>query len=89
MLGEKAAMACTVAVEDVIVNHYNDQLRDLMEDGNVDKEILDTIKQFRDEEQEHHDIGLDHGADQTPFYQLYTEGIKTICRAAIAISKVI
>lgn len=37
LLGEKAAMACTVAVETVIVEHYNDQLRQLMEDPNVDQ----------------------------------------------------
>lgn len=57
-------MACTVAVETVIVDHYNDQLRTLMEDPNVDKEILQTITKFRDEEQEHHDTGIDHGAEQ-------------------------
>lgn len=37
LLGEKAAMACTVAVETVIVEHYNDQLRQIMENPNVDK----------------------------------------------------
>jgi len=89
LLGDKAAMACTVAVETVIVEHYNDQLRELMEDPSVDKELLDTIKQFRDEEQEHHDIGIDHGAEQAPFYKAFTEVVKTGCKAAISISKVI
>ncbi|XP_017757590.1 PREDICTED: 5-demethoxyubiquinone hydroxylase, mitochondrial isoform X2 [Eufriesea mexicana] len=57
LMGEKAAMACTVAVETVITDHYNDQLRALMEsDEKIHEEILETIKQFRDEEQEHHDI---------------------------------
>lgn len=37
LLGEKAAMACTVAVETVIVEHYNDQLRQIMDNANVDK----------------------------------------------------
>lgn len=37
LLGEKAAMACTVAVETVIVEHYNDQLRQIMESPSVDK----------------------------------------------------
>lgn len=37
LMGEKAAMACTVAVETVIVEHYNDQLRKIMENPNVDK----------------------------------------------------
>ncbi|XP_014218403.1 5-demethoxyubiquinone hydroxylase, mitochondrial isoform X1 [Copidosoma floridanum] len=90
LLGQKAAMACTVAVEDVIVEHYNDQLRSLVEisDEN-DKEILETIKKFRDEEQEHHDTGLEHGAEQAPFYNALTNVIKVGCKAAIAVSKVI
>ncbi|CAH3956231.1 5-demethoxyubiquinone hydroxylase, mitochondrial [Pieris brassicae] len=87
LLGKEAAMACTVAVETVIVDHYNDQLRTLMEDPQIDKDILDTITQFRNEEQEHHDTGIDHGAEQAPFYQALTEVIKTGCKVAIAISK--
>lgn len=90
LMGEKAAMACTVAVETVITEHYNDQLRSLMEnDEKIDKEILETIKKFRDEEQEHHDIGLDHGAEQAPFYQALTNIIKYGCKTAISVSKVI
>lgn len=80
-------MACTVAVETVIVDHYNDQLRKLMLDPKVDKELLDVIKEFRDEEQEHHDTGIEHGAEQAPFYKVLTEFIKVGCKAAIAISQ--
>ncbi|XP_031621121.1 5-demethoxyubiquinone hydroxylase, mitochondrial [Contarinia nasturtii] len=87
LLGEKAAMACTVAVETVIVEHYNDQLRQIMENPNVDKELMATITKFRDEEQEHHDTGIDHGAEQAPFYKALTEVIKFGCKTAIAISK--
>ncbi|XP_065164760.1 5-demethoxyubiquinone hydroxylase, mitochondrial [Atheta coriaria] len=89
LLGEKAAMACTVAVETVIVEHYNDQLRTLMDDPKANKELLETITKFRDEEQEHHDHGIDHGAEQAPFYKAYSELIKAGCKAAIAISKVV
>lgn len=90
LLGEKAAMACTVAVETVIVDHYNEQLRALMESPeSVNEEILQTIKKFRDEEQEHHDTGMDHGAEQAPFYQALTNVIKFGCKTAITISKVI
>lgn len=88
-LGEKAAMACTVAVETVIVDHYNDQLRTLLQDPESNKELLETITKFRDEEQEHHDIGIDHGAEQTPFYKVLTNVIKLGCKAAIEISKVV
>lgn len=91
LMGEKAAMACTVAVEDVIVEHYNEQLRSLMENNKetIDKELLETIQKFRDEELEHHDIGLENGAKQAPFYQLLTNIIKTGCKTAIAITKVV
>lgn len=82
-------MACTVAVESVIVDHYNEQLRVLMEDPDTNKELMETIKQIRDEEQEHHDTGLDHGAEQAPFYKVYSEGIKLCCKLAIGISKVV
>ncbi|KAK6642575.1 hypothetical protein RUM43_004077 [Polyplax serrata] len=87
LLGEKAAMACTVAVESVIVEHYNDQLRTLMSEPEKNKELMDTIKKFRDEEQEHHDCGVDHGAEQAPFYSLLSEVIKFGCKQAIEISK--
>ncbi|XP_044586836.1 5-demethoxyubiquinone hydroxylase, mitochondrial isoform X1 [Cotesia glomerata] len=92
LMGEKAAMACTVAVETVIVEHYNDQLRALMEEKNqddVDQELLETIKKFRDEEQEHHDTGIDLGAEQAPLYDALTKIIKAGCKTAIAISKVV
>lgn len=89
LMGDKAAMACTVAVETVIVEHYNDQIRTLIEDPETNKELLETIKQFRDEEQEHHDTGIQEGAEQAPFYSTLTEVIKLGCKGAIAISKVI
>ncbi|XP_067001699.1 5-demethoxyubiquinone hydroxylase, mitochondrial isoform X2 [Anabrus simplex] len=89
LLGSKAAMACTVAVESVIVEHYNDQLRTLMADPDANKELMEIIQKFRDDEQEHHDKGIDHGAEEAPLYQTLTEVIKLGCKAAIAISKVV
>lgn len=82
-------MACTMSVESVIVDHYNDQLRTLMSDPEANRELLQVIQKFRDEEQEHHDTGRDQGAEQAPFYRVLTETIKFGCKAAIAISKVI
>lgn len=89
LLGSQGAMACTVAVESVIVEHYNDQLRTLMTDPASNKELLQVIQKFRDEEQEHHDTGIDHGAEQAPFYKLLTDVIKIGCKTAISISKVV
>lgn len=82
-------MACTVAVETVIVDHYNDQLRILMAEPEENKELMETIQKFRDEEQEHHDSGVKHGAEQAPFYSILSEVIKFGCKQAIAISKVV
>ncbi|KAG5684098.1 hypothetical protein PVAND_013346 [Polypedilum vanderplanki] len=87
LMGEKAAFACTVAVETVIVEHYNDQVRQLMEDPNTNKELIELIKKFRDEEQEHHDCGIDHGAEQAPFYDALSNVIKFGCKTAIKISE--
>lgn len=81
-------MACTVAVESSITEHYNNQIRQLMssnKEGN--KELIDYIQKFRDEEQEHHDTGLAEGAEQTPGYNTLTNFIKTGCKAAIWISE--
>jgi len=88
LLGEKAAMACTVAVEATITEHYNNQIRELMKLDEVEhKELIHYIQKFRDEEQEHHDTGLAEGAEQTPGYALLSNFIKTGCKAAIWISE--
>lgn len=83
-LGEKAAMACTVAVEKVIGEHYQEQL-DLIEDDH--KELKKTISKFRDDELEHHDIGIEHDAESAPGYNIMTKVIEFGCKTAIAISK--
>jgi ubiquinone biosynthesis monooxygenase Coq7 len=88
LLGEKAAMACTVAVESAITEHYNNQIRELMSNNlEENKELIDYIQKFRDEEQEHHDTGLAQGAEQTPGYNVLSNAIKSGCKAAIWISE--
>jgi len=90
ILGEKAAMACTVAVETTITEHYNNQIRELMsssEDMNENKELLDYIQKFRDEEQEHHDTGIAQDAEKAPGYALLSNTIKAGCKAAIWLSE--
>ncbi len=82
LMGEKAAMACTVAVESVIDAHYAEQL-DVLED----EEIKTLIAKFRADEQEHHATGLAEGAEAAPLYPLLSAGIRGVTRAAIALSK--
>jgi len=84
LLGDKAAMACTVAVEEVIDQHYAEQAKRLGED---EAELLKTVEQFRAEEVEHRDIGLAHGAEQAVGYPLLSAAIKTGSRLAIWLSE--
>jgi ubiquinone biosynthesis monooxygenase Coq7 len=84
LLGEKAAMACTVAVEEVIDAHYQDQLAAL---GDDEPELSAKIEEFRLEELEHRDIGLDHGATQAPAYSVLTGLIQRGSRLAIWLSE--
>ena len=84
LMGEKAAMACTVAVEDVIGKHYEKQAKQL---GNKEQKLKKTILKFRDDELEHHDIGLKNEAEKTIGYNLLSKAIKTGCKIAIEVSK--
>ena len=84
MMGEKAAMACTVAVEKVIGEHYHKQLSLLKRDH---KKLKATIKKFAQDELEHHDIGIAHDAEKTPGYTILTKFIEMGCKTAIAVSK--
>lgn len=84
VLGEKAAMACTVAVEKVIGEHYQKQI-DLLEDDH--KKLKTTIKKFAADELEHHNIGIAHDAERTPGYKLLTKLIEIGCKTAITVSK--
>ncbi|TNE63222.1 MAG: demethoxyubiquinone hydroxylase family protein [Alphaproteobacteria bacterium] len=83
-LGEKAAMACTAAVEEVIDDHYQSQ-RDTLKGS--DPELEEVIETFQAEEVEHKEIALAHGAEETPAYPLLAGVIKAGCRAAIWLSK--
>ena len=83
LLGERAAMACTVAVEEAIDAHYAAQ-EERLED---EPALRETVARFRAEENEHREIGLAHGAEQAPGYRVLSAMIKAGCRAAIRISE--
>lgn len=83
-IGTRAAMACTVAVEEAIDEHYVSQAASL---GDDEAELRDTIETFRAEELEHRDIGLENEAELAPAYRLLTAVIKLGCKAAIAVSE--
>jgi ubiquinone biosynthesis monooxygenase Coq7 len=83
-LGERAAMACTVAVEETIDAHYRAQTEAL---GGTETALAGLIETCRAEELEHRDTALAHGAEQAPGYRLLSAAIRRGCRLAIALSE--
>ncbi|WP_395648146.1 demethoxyubiquinone hydroxylase family protein [Terricaulis sp.] len=86
LMGEKAAHACTEAVEDVIEEHYARQAQAL-ENSGADPQLKDIVERFREDEMGHRDTAIDQGARDAPGYPLLTTVIKFGCRAAIRISE--
>jgi ubiquinone biosynthesis monooxygenase Coq7 len=83
LLGAQAAMACTVAVEEVIDEHYQAQAARLGED---DPALRETILSFRDDEIAHRDLAIARGAEESPAYDLIRAVVKTGSRVAIWLS---
>ena len=83
-MGEKAAMACTVAVEDVIDEHYAKQIERL---GKSDPEFARAIEKFRKDEGEHRSEALAHGAERALGYPILSAAIRLSCRIAISLSE--
>ena len=83
-MGERAAMACTVAVEEAIDEHYAAQYDAL---GLDEAALRETIEVFRQEELEHRDVGLANEAELAPAYKLLSAVIKAGCRVAIKVSE--
>lgn len=84
LIGEKAAMACTVAVEEVIDEHYQKQEKEL---GTEEPELKSVIEKFRKEELEHKDIGIKYDAENAPAYPLLSGVIKAASKSAIWLSE--
>lgn len=84
LLGEKAAHACTEAVETVIEGHYAGQIDELAE---RDPDLAAELSRFRDEELAHRDLAIEEGAREAPGYGLLAAVIGAGCRAAIKISE--
>lgn len=84
LLGDKAAHACTEAVETVIEAHYAGQIAEL---ADRDPALAAELTKFRDEELAHRDIALEEGAREAPAYPLLAAVIRAGCKAAIKISE--
>jgi len=84
LLGHRAAMACTVAVEEAIDEHYRAQAETL---GDDEAPLRADIERFRAEELEHRDIGLQNEAELAPAYKLLSAVIKAGCKVAIKVTE--
>ena len=83
-MGPKAAMACTIAVEEVIGEHYAKQADALDEN---EAELLKTISKFRDDELEHRDIAIAHDGREARHYAVLRDVIQRGCRTAIKVAE--
>ena len=84
ILGKKAAMLCTASVEEVIDEHYSDQIKQLEVD---EKKLKEKIIKFREDELHHKDIAYKEGATKKGIYSILDNIIKTGSKIAIKISE--
>ena len=84
ILGKQAAMLCTASVEEVIQDHYANQINELEED---EQELKEKIVKFREDEIDHKDIAYNEGATKKGIYKILDGVIKTGSRIAIKISE--
>jgi ubiquinone biosynthesis monooxygenase Coq7 len=84
LLGEKAAHACTEAVETVIEQHYAGQIDEL---AGLEPELAAELARYREEEIAHRDLAREEGAREAPGYRLLSAFIGAGCRAAIKLSE--
>ncbi len=84
LMGPRAAMACTAAIETEIDRHYGEQLAEL---GDTDPELSEVIADFQAEEVEHKNAAIAHGAEGAFAYPVLSGAIRAGCRLAIELSK--
>tara|TARA_Y100001936_G_C15975235_1_gene613377 strand:+ start:358 stop:891 length:534 start_codon:yes stop_codon:yes gene_type:complete len=84
ILGKEAAMLCTASVEEVIQDHYANQIDELEDD---EKELKKKIVKFREDEIDHKDIAYSEGASKKGLYKILDSVIKTGSKIAIKISE--
>ena len=84
LLGKKAAMLCTASVEEVIEDHYQNQLKKI---GNDEIDLKAKIEKFKEDEVNHKNIAYETGATNKGLYSVMDKVIKTGSRIAITISE--
>ena len=84
LLGKKAAMLCTASVEEVIDEHYQNQIDQIESD---EKELKEKIIKFREDELHHKDIAYEKGASKEGVYSIFDKIVKTGSKIAIRVSE--
>jgi len=84
LLGKKATMLCTAAVEEVIEDHYSSQLKKL---GNDEINLKEKIEKFKGDEIKHKNIAYNSGATNKGIYSIMDKLIKTGSKIAITVSE--
>jgi len=84
IIGKKATMLCTASVEEVIDEHYQNQINEL---DSEEKILKEKIKKFREDELHHRDIAYEHGASKKGLYSILDKIIKTGSKVAISLSE--
>ena len=86
LMSKRTAHACTIAVEEVIVEHYQQQI-DALKQLPQHENLLSTIQQFQIEEDHHKAIAEQQGGKDASGFDTLNKIIKTITKTAIQISK--
>ena len=84
LLGKKAAMLCTASVEEVIDEHYQNQIDQI---GSDEKDLKKKIIKFREDELHHKDIAYEKGASKEGIYSIFDKIVKTSSKIAIRVSE--
>ena len=84
LIGKKAAMLCTASVEEVIEEHYQNQLKKL---GDDEKTLKAQIEKFKEDEVNHKNLAYKAGATNKGLYSIMDKVIRTGSKIAIAISE--
>ena len=84
LLGKKSALLCTASVEEVIEEHYQNQLKKL---GNDEKDLKKKIEEFKRDEVHHKNTAYESGATNKGLYSIMGTIVKTGSRIAITISE--
>lgn len=82
----KTAMLVTEGVEEVIEQHYQEQI-DFLEKSDPKNTMIKDLKKFRQDEIDHKHIAIDHNSRQAPFAPFFALCVHYMCKVAISLSK--